>query len=209
MKITFSYFDFPFWRAEASRLALHLGRIDFVDHRPGKEEFMRLKASGELPYGQLPVLEVDGVRYAQSVAIARFCGQLAGLYPQDDPIAALRVDELLEAINEINYQLIPSMREKDVERKLAMRASFAEATLPEWLGRIEARLMNNETQTFIVGNRMTVADLALWRAVEWLTSGILDGVPTDLLDPHPALKAHVQGIAALPEVSAWMTEHYG
>ena len=27
---------------------------------------------------------------------------------------------------------------------------------------------------------MTV-DLALWRAVEWLTSGILDGVPTDLL----------------------------
>ena len=56
LKITLTYFDFPFWRAEASRLALHIGGVEFTDHRPGREEFMQLKTGGDLPYGQLPVL---------------------------------------------------------------------------------------------------------------------------------------------------------
>lgn len=33
-----------------------------------------------LPLGQLPVLQVDGTIYAQSMAIARYAAKLAGLY---------------------------------------------------------------------------------------------------------------------------------
>ena len=84
MELRLIYFDFPFWRAEVSRLALHLSGIPFEDIRPSRAEFMAMKNSGELPYGQLPVLDVDGVRIAQSVAIARLCGQVSGLYPKDD-----------------------------------------------------------------------------------------------------------------------------
>ena len=34
MHLKLIYFDFPFWRAEVSRLALHLGGVPFEDVRP-------------------------------------------------------------------------------------------------------------------------------------------------------------------------------
>ena len=208
MKLALTYFNFPFWRAEVSRLALHLGGIPFEDIRPDRDQWMALKASGTLPYGQLPVLDVDGVRYAQTGAIARFCGQLSGLYPTSDPIAALRVDELLDAATEINYELYPTMRVKDPEEKLAMRQALGREQIPRWLAAIESRLLDNETQAYFVGTQMTVADLAIWRIIAWFTSGILDGVPTDLVDKHPALKAHHDAIDADPRIRAWMESHY-
>lgn len=43
MRITLIYFDFPFWRAEISRIALFIGEIDFQDLRINYEEFGRVK----------------------------------------------------------------------------------------------------------------------------------------------------------------------
>ena len=94
MDITLIYFDFPFWRAEVSRIALFMGGIEFNDRRIDSEEFQRVKSNGCLddgtliPFGQLPVLVVNGVSVAQTGGIARFCGKLADLYPKDDDFLA-------------------------------------------------------------------------------------------------------------------------
>ena len=90
MNITLIYFDFPFWRAEVSRIALFMGGVDFNDRRIGSEEFQRVKANGYLddgtlmPFRQCPVLVVDGISIAQTGAIARLCGKLANLYPNNN-----------------------------------------------------------------------------------------------------------------------------
>ena len=48
MDITLIYFDFPFWRAEVSRIALFMGGIEFSDRRIDSEEFQRVKSNGRL-----------------------------------------------------------------------------------------------------------------------------------------------------------------
>ena len=53
MNITLIYLDFPFWRAEVSRIALFMGGVDFNDRRIGSEEFQRVKANGYLDDGTL------------------------------------------------------------------------------------------------------------------------------------------------------------
>ena len=42
------------------RLALWYAKADYVDTRISKEEFVKLKTSGVLPFGSLPTLEVNG-----------------------------------------------------------------------------------------------------------------------------------------------------
>lgn len=202
MQLRLSYFDFPFWRAEASRIALHMGKIPFEDHRPGRDSFRAMKASGELPFGQLPVLDVDGQRIAQSVAIARFCGKLAGLYP-DQPIDAARADELMETANQITYLFAPSMREKDPTKKADLRQELGSKTLPHWLTMLEQRAATNTPGPFLVGQKLSVADLVIWRMLEWICSGMLDGIPTTLLDTCPRLQLHQQAVASHPGVRSW------
>ena len=64
------------------------------------DRFQEQKAREELPFGSLPVLDVitsgGTVSAAQSNAILRFVGRRAGLYPVDDPLRALKVDEALD-----------------------------------------------------------------------------------------------------------------
>ena len=58
--------------------------MSFADQRVTFDTFRGMKASGELPYGTLPVLVVDGAQkrtIAQSNAILRYAGKLGGLYP--------------------------------------------------------------------------------------------------------------------------------
>ena len=56
-KIT--YFDL-FARAEPIRMALWKAGVEFEDNRVAGADFMALKTSGELEFGQLPMLEIDG-----------------------------------------------------------------------------------------------------------------------------------------------------
>jgi prostaglandin-H2 D-isomerase / glutathione transferase len=202
MSTKLSYFNFPFWRAEPSRIALHIAEVDWTDDRPNREAFIAMKQSGTLPFGQLPVLELQGVSYGQSNAIARYCGRMANLYPAD-ALKALQVDELMSAPEDLMIYLGATMREKDPERKLELRRTFAQQTLTPWFGHVEERLSLNQESDFAVGDSMTMADLTLWRVIRWLNGGILDGVPKGIADGYQRLQALVRAVENHEGVQSW------
>mmetsp|Transcript_34122 Transcript_34122/g.38390 ORF Transcript_34122/g.38390 Transcript_34122/m.38390 type:complete len:102 (+) Transcript_34122:64-369(+) len=75
--MTLTYFDLM-GRAEAARMVLTHGQVEFHDHRVSGESWAAFKASDKCPSGQLPVLEdEDGVCMHQSQAITRY-----GLLPR-------------------------------------------------------------------------------------------------------------------------------
>lgn len=202
MQLKLFYFNFPFWRAEVPRIALHYAGVSFEDVRLDWAAFCALRDQDTFPYRQVPVLEVDGEVVAQSAAIARFCGRLGGLYP-DDALHAAVVDELLDCLSEVNYLITPSVRERDPERRAAMRAELAAHTLPKWLSRIEGRLVSLSPNPWLIGAKMTIADLALWRFGAWLSGGILDGIPNTILDPYPTLRTLGERVAQGDIVQAY------
>ena len=69
MKLT--YFNLK-GRAELSRLILAEAGVDYEDCRLERDEWAQFKERSFAPFGQLPVLEVDGVVVAQSNSISRF-----------------------------------------------------------------------------------------------------------------------------------------
>merc|ERR1711997_305688 len=103
------YFDFPFWRAEVSRLALHLGNVPFENVKVTFAERDSLKEEGKAPLGQFPTMEVDGKIVCQTGAIARYCGKLGGFYPRDDDFAAAKIDEMIDTATDITMVIGPTM----------------------------------------------------------------------------------------------------
>ena len=195
---------FPFaGRAAAIRDALHIGGVAFEDVHIPHDQFRTLKAAGEFPFGALPMIDIETttgkVRAAQSNAILRLAGRLSSLYPVDDLVQALKVDEALELGENINELLGPSLHENDTERKMAMRKILAEETLPRWVGYFERLLVTNGRTGFVVGNSLSVADLKLYWVSDFLTNGNLDGIPTTLLDNFVTVVAWRKNITAVRE----------
>ena len=215
MKITLYYFKIPFWRAEVTRLSLYIGNIPFEDYRIEGDDYDKFKQTGELPnkkiapFKQLPVLEVDGKIFAQTGAIARFCGKLSGLYPKNDDYNAALIDQIIEGAQDINYLVTLSGRDKDNERKKIARNILATRHLPKWFQFLENLLKQNTKSIYFVDSDLTIADLAIWRLLGWLKSGMLDGVPTNILDEYDHLNKLREEIYKNPKVIKWMDEVYG
>ena len=215
MKITLYYFKIPFWRAEVTRLSLYIGDIPFEDYRIEGNDYDKFKKTGELPnkkiapFKQLPVLDVDGKIFAQTGAIARFCGKLSGLYPKNDDYKAALIDQIIEGAQDINYLVTLSGRDKDLERKKIARDILATRHVPKWFQFLEDLLKQNTESIYFVGGDLTIADLAIWRLLGWLKSGMLDGVPSTILDNYENLNKLREQIYKNPKVIKWMDEVYG
>ena len=101
----------------------------------------------------------------------------------------------------------PTMRMEEKE-KLEARAKLATDKLPMYLTALEGIMKANGSTGFYVGNKMTIADIAMWRLFGWLKGGVLDGLPTDILDSYPLLLQNFKDMDAHPEIRAWMDSHY-
>ena len=115
----------------------------FEDYRIEGEDYDKFKKTGELPnkkiapFKQLPVIDVDGKIFAQTGAIARFCGKLSGLYPKNDDYKAALIDQIIEGAQDINYLVTLSGRDKDAEKKKVARDILATRHLPKWFQFLE------------------------------------------------------------------------
>ena len=204
MKISLIYFDFPFWRAEIARLSLFIGNIEFEDVRITSDEFQRVKSNGQLdngikiPFNQLPCLVVDEVSIAQTGGIARFCGKLANLYPQNNNLEAAKIDQFIDMATDLTV-LVASTKVEDrnnlVIGELSRKLSILNKSI---------ELSNN----YLVNNNISIADIAIWRLMGWLTSGSLDGIPLDLLKEHENISKICLLVDKHPKVNEWIKKTY-
>ncbi|KAG5180179.1 hypothetical protein JKP88DRAFT_166894 [Tribonema minus] len=206
MSYTLHYFNFS-GRGEPLRLALAICGVPFVDKRISGKELMAGKASGFLPYGVVPVLEVE--KGSSKSVIAESSGIMAyivathgaaGGMARTDPLDIARVEEIRSATDAMLNSLGPSLAEKDEARKLAMRAELAANALPKSLAAIDARL---QPSGYASGASLTAADLTLDSAVGWLAAGALDGIPKTIADPYANIARCRENVRAHPSVQAW------
>jgi hypothetical protein len=67
------------------------------------------------------------------------------------------------------------------------------------MGCLDRLLVANGGTGFIVGHNLTIADLKLYWIIDWLTMGILDGIPKDLIDGFDTLMNWRRNITAVRE----------
>lgn len=211
MELKIIYFNFPFWRAEVARIPLYISNTKFEDKRITSEEFSYIKENGKMtdgtiiPFSQLPVLVIDGQSIAQTGAIARICGKISGFYP-DSLVEAGKVDQIIDTATDINMLMRPSMREQDPEKKKLMRQELSKNDLPKYFGYLENLL--KEENIWFAENRMTIADIAIWRLMGWLKSGVIDDIPQDITDDFNKLNRVYNEVNNNTDIKRWVSETY-
>ena len=112
-------------RAEPIRLAFAVHKVPFEDAILTGDAWSSLKP--ETPWGQVPVLEVDGKMLAQSRTIMAYVGRVTGLHPED-PFAAAKVDEFCDTVEECVAVCLAASFGKDV-RQPPLTRTLAVASL--------------------------------------------------------------------------------
>ncbi|XP_057368616.1 glutathione S-transferase 1-like [Daphnia carinata] len=158
------YFNFR-GMAELTRLIFHYAGVAFEDVRFEKSEWPQLKAS--MPFGQVPVLEVDGKPLSQSYAIARYVARQHGLAGKDDWEQA-QVDMYADCIKDFMILGRPVYEEHDPEKqKILMNKFMTDTMIPHMLV-IEAQLAKNGG--VLVGKDVTWADIACYAFFSFVIS---------------------------------------
>lgn len=184
-------------RAEATRLALAFNGVEFEDVRmPPGELFATWKSKA--PFGQFPLLEVDGKYLGQSGAQLRYVarntggGKLVPADPFDVAVAGSLVDQAADVAGAV-YGVVYGPG--DEEAKTKGKADLLATKLPKMLDGVTALLGD---KPFFFGAEPSFADLAVFAIFE---ATIKYGI--DVATAFPALAKHTERVAALPQLAAY------
>jgi len=194
-KLKLYYFN-GMGRGEVSRLLLTEAKIPFDDCRVDSKDWMKLKP--DMPFGQMPVLEMEGFKLAESGAIERFIARKGNLYGSTIMDQAV-IDMVVEGCNDVLGAWVKIHFSKETDKNEKM-ATFLKDEATKWAGLLNVILKKNEGgRGYFVGKGCTYADIAVFRSL-----GFLNGVNADVLKNAPELKALCERVGAHPQIAEYV-----
>jgi glutathione S-transferase len=193
------YFDF-YGPGEVLRLLFVHSKTHFTDNRISLEEWRELNTPQFSEFRQLPVVEIDGLKLVQTLAILRCIGAKLGYVPTD-PVLHYQVDSIIQLREEFRNAVSPFNHRKDVEGL----AKYYTENAPRYLGFLETRLrQNQEGEGWFVGETVIIADIAVF---QWLWDYFIREGRSQFshyLDATPLLKVFIDRmITASPELKTY------
>uniref|UniRef100_A0A0K0DFY1 glutathione transferase n=1 Tax=Angiostrongylus cantonensis TaxID=6313 RepID=A0A0K0DFY1_ANGCA len=181
-----------------SRSLFALADQQYEDVRISREQLTSIKQS--LPFGLVPVLEVDGEQLAESQAINRYLARTFG-FSGKTAIEEAIINSLADQYAEYRAHLLPYF--------LALLGflpgdlnELKKETVPardKFLGFLTKFLKKNSDSGFLVGNSLTWIDVLVAEHI----SDISMRVP-DYLDGFPEVEAHMEKVRSNPKLKKWI-----
>nr|WOZ07759.1 glutathione S-transferase GSTs4 [Agrotis ipsilon] len=182
---------------EQSRLLMVYGGIDFEDVRVDYyTEWADFKSKTK--FGFLPMLEMDGKQYAQSLAIARYLGRRVGL-AGDTFEEALEIDQNVDLFHEFRQKASDIFFEPDEAIKEKKYADAVKNVFPTYLEQLSNII--NENNGHLALGKLTWADFALTGTMLFLK--MITRMP-DLEKKHPAFQRVIDNVYAIPQIRAYL-----
>ncbi|SPQ97453.1 unnamed protein product (mitochondrion) [Plasmodiophora brassicae] len=188
-------------RAESLRLAMVLSGIPFQDERIRHDDWPNMKP--KTLFGALPEMTIDGVQFAQTNALLRYVAHIGGLEPSA-ALDRLRVDQIVDGVGDVIAAIEPTLHEEDRGKKMSIRKDLVDTP---YLRGLDYLVGQNSVEGHSCGDKVTMADLSIWTVTQWFRLGVLNGIPTDVVDAYPNLAKVVKAVDHHPRVIEWRQAH--
>ncbi|KHJ90796.1 glutathione S-transferase protein [Oesophagostomum dentatum] len=184
---------------ECARQIFAVAGQQYEDVRLTHEQFAPMKPN--LPFGQVPVLEVDGKQLAQSAAIARYLARqygLAGADPFEEALVDSLADQYADYRVEVKpyvYTLLGFMKAGDLDK---LKKEVMMPGRDKFLGFI-TKFLKKSKSGFLVGDKVTWVDLLISEHMADMSARI-----PEFLDGFPEVKAHMEKVRSIPALKKWI-----
>lgn len=174
-------------RAEIIRLTLEACSLSYSQNLHTREEWPEIKQagyeSGMLPFAQVPSLSINQQDLVQTQSIVRYIGSMYGLIPSN---IATEIDILLCGVEDLRTHYSKLVYDPKFVFK---KDNYVNKVLPMWLSHFE-RYLSKTKSNYLVGDVLTVADLALFDIVT-----VNLAISDTCLENFPLLQNHVKTIS--------------
>ncbi|XP_026821054.1 glutathione S-transferase-like [Rhopalosiphum maidis] len=189
-----TYFNFPAL-AEPIRFLLAYLEIDFEDFRFEREQWPSIKPT--MPFGKVPILEIDGKILNQSIAICRYLSKKSGLAGGDD-WESLMIDIAVDNVNDLRQALSLHAFDPNEKSKAEKYVTLINETIPLYMNKFENTVSENDG--YFVNGKLSWADIYFVACLDFLNFM----AKVDLLESRPKLQAHKRKILEIPQIKSWV-----
>ncbi|MFL6675028.1 MAG: glutathione S-transferase [Massilia sp.] len=197
-------------RGEFVRLALEEAGAEYVDvaREPGgMKRLFALLESDQHPAFAPPFLKAGDLTIGQTSNILLFLGQHHDLAPQQEAGGLwthqlqLTIADLVAETHDSHHPIASSLHYEDQKTEAKRRAAdFIDSRIPKFYGYFSRVLAGRE---FLVGAKLTYADLSLFQVVEGLRYAFPKSAARIEAD-FPNLGALRDRVAARPRIAAYL-----
>jgi glutathione S-transferase len=172
------------------------------------DDFDQLKADGKLPFNQLPLLEIDGLRISQSLAMVQYVGRRCGFYGEGSFSASelARLDMIQGAVKDLAS---PAMgRPFNPDQAVAIQSMVT--ALAKFGPRLEAMLspatglyedLGRESGKLTIADILTAEALHSYLEVQQASPDLFT---TDIGSEYPSLTRLYSAVTAHPPLRAYL-----
>ncbi|XP_022200993.2 glutathione S-transferase [Nilaparvata lugens] len=188
-----TYFNFA-GLGEPIRWMLSYLDVPFEDNRIEREQWPTIKST--TPYGQVPVLEVDGKQVCQSTAIARYLGKKAGLAGSNE-WEDLMIDTMIDTFNDFRSSISKWFKESDEATKKKLEETLLNEKVPFYFNKFNDHIKNNGG--YLANGKLSWGDIYFISILEFMTT-----IWSDIIDKYEHIKALNDKVVNLPKIKAWI-----
>ncbi|BES88140.1 unnamed protein product [Nesidiocoris tenuis] len=181
--------------AEPIRFLLSHKGEDFEDFRFERENWPAIKPS--MPFGKVPVLEIDGKMVHQSTAISRYLGKEMGLAGSNN-WEDLQIDIAVDTLHDFRQAVGGYWYETDEAAKAKKKEVVLNETAPYYLEKFDNLVKENNG--YLANGKLSWGDMYFVGVSEYISHML----GYSMFDKYENLRKLRDNVITLPKIKAWI-----